>query len=146
MPDNAWFLGTDRNKEWSLFPGREQPALQKPIWGRKFSKLWPPSSHSFSRQGLPLDVWKSWGWAAGLIRWEARWIVDLCWCLLWELDQGTGWTCWQNESSLAVVGRLDLSQGIWFGDKTDYVGCIVCTSVMCSGLKAEGGFYKSADK
>lgn len=72
--------------------------------------------------------------------------MDLCRCLFRKLGHGSGGICWQNESSLATVGKPDLSQGIWFGDKTDYVGCIVYTSVMFSELKAEGGFYKSVDK
>lgn len=71
---------------------------------------------------------------------------------VFTLQAGPGPRAWAEpaggiEVPLPAAGRLDSSQGMWVGDKTDDVGCTVYLCVMHVELKAGGGFYyKSAAK
>lgn len=80
-------------------------------------KGWPASSHSFPGQGLPLEFWKTYVWAAERIRWEAGWVYSGA-----HSERGANAeaeSAGKIKVRFATVGRPDLSQGILCGDKTD---------------------------
>lgn len=120
--------GDKQKQGMALFSRHGQPVLQSLISGRRFLKPWLRKSHSFSRQGLPLGLWKTYGWAARTDKIRAGWIYTGVHSESWAKAQTepTG----KIKVPLATVGRPDLSQGTWLGGKTDYVRCIVYMSVM----------------